>query len=1523
MAGLYPGLDGRLSESSSSTYELPDYGKEHLMWCTEQQFDHVLQQLSPRGLLELIQLLQDAMLLEQATFDSLQQQLDSSAATDQHRHRLSAALCTSQARLTRLCGRSMRCFSQQALRSRQQFQNEGASDSTPDNSRQQNAPVNGSASQTSEHSQQRTPGEAVSSTEHRRQRRPSQGYEPTPPAPQHVPQRRSTISHESTSVSTSKTPTDSHSKYTLYESRRQQPASRSQSLSDLAPKQPQAETGDAFKRNLSFFQRAAHGLNARMSQSAAAAARRTSSVDSDGSISGASSSSDRTASFGSGRFGGVTSPSARVTSEPARAAPIGSGAADGGGALFRAGQRPGGGGAGGSAAPGTSGGGRLGGTAAARIRQSLRSRELRWEEPPRWGADDWEDERPPLFERRSSDTGLVPPPRRPHLQLPVDQRRSCEDLSAFGRPSRPLYSSRVGVRGEGLTRARSCENGLDRSSFSAPPLRTASVSALVTGPNGEQRGQYILRRAPSAEEVLESVKELRVGRRSSLRMERDQQSSSRLPEANYQNVLLSSAFQPTFQSNRSLGTKISIGSSGNPPSRRRGPPETGPGCYQNVWVGPVDPHGPCEVIYDHPANPSRKIRPAEHDQLYENVHWSGAPTYENIALTDGVTPAEVAPEYDVPRKSRVYDTPRAVPTSDGTSRSADTDSDWDEDSLDGDLGGRRDNSPDRDGDGLRGGGHGTHGGGPYRAPGLSVSPLPEQTSLGQTRAPGAGADHRLDQQADQQVDQQADQQLDEQLDEGLGESDGRSHYNEEPGLEVIVEEAEEDYVTTSEEEDEDAEPAASLASMEGSEGIGSAEGDLRSNGSLERCSTLSSSGGHRSLMQDDDPEGPLQKDCSIDIYPETMRQRKHKRRSQTSDDSDSMKSEQTLSASTDPPESRSSPLEGLLPSVKALKSKFERSAGNPSGSIGRRAGRPRPAGDPLALDVLSAALGELSRSGGTHRRPLETVFDKFPLVDERTVKPGIATDVWDPSELLKVLYEVPQPSGRSHSKLRFTNIEGWLEKLPSGMTKATFWNAWKRRYFKAKDGFLYYYQNNVTEKPSLVLRLMGGRVELMDCSSFGTNDGVPQTVFSLYDGVDRFMVVRCARGKEADRWHRALLTHTTDDASATYVQPVRVPPNPVSAQRRVIIDLGSTAVRAGLLLDQPTLPQLFFPAAVVSSGDGRPLAVGSAALRPAARAAGRLWFPVRSAAAGRRRLDVPAAAALVHLALRRLQLSGEVTMVLSVPHGLRSAVTAQLAPLLLEELGVRALAVVEQSEAALAAYGVTTGLVVNVGESTDVVPIIDGAVVPAGVTRLPHGGSALRDQLRPFLLQRRRSLTGSVESLLLRHAFERLCFVSERYEEDVRRCAANPAPFERTLPVSQLLGDSSDWREIELGVGRFQAPESLFSPHIWGLDQPGLHELVHKAIEACPVESRRELLRTVCLSGGVTQLPGLAERLQLELDQLATGPFTPRVHASAYRCHAAYLGAGVLAASDRFQQRAVTRAAWRRHGAAAFDPTTA
>lgn len=64
-----------------------------------------------QGLIELVQSLQDAMVVEQQTFDTLTLQLeDTRDAVLQQR--LSAALCTSQTRLARLCSRNMRCFTQ-------------------------------------------------------------------------------------------------------------------------------------------------------------------------------------------------------------------------------------------------------------------------------------------------------------------------------------------------------------------------------------------------------------------------------------------------------------------------------------------------------------------------------------------------------------------------------------------------------------------------------------------------------------------------------------------------------------------------------------------------------------------------------------------------------------------------------------------------------------------------------------------------------------------------------------------------------------------------------------------------------------------------------------------------------------------------------------------------------------------------------------------------------------------------------------------------------------------------------------------------------------------------------------------------------------------------------------------------------------------------------------------------------------------------------------------------------------------
>lgn len=65
-----------------------------------------------------------------------------------------------------------------------------------------------------------------------------------------------------------------------------------------------------------------------------------------------------------------------------------------------------------------------------------------------------------------------------------------------------------------------------------------------------------------------------------------------------------------------------------------------------------------------------------------------------------------------------------------------------------------------------------------------------------------------------------------------------------------------------------------------------------------------------------------------------------------------------------------------------------------------------------------------------------------------------------------------------------------------------------------------------------------------------------------------YVVVRCSSRQEAERWRRALETHTVEDFASQYVQPWPVPNDPALLRDTLVIDLGSCSVRAGVLASQ-------------------------------------------------------------------------------------------------------------------------------------------------------------------------------------------------------------------------------------------------------------------------------------------------------------------------------------------------------------------
>lgn len=72
----------------------------------------------------------------------------------------------------------------------------------------------------------------------------------------------------------------------------------------------------------------------------------------------------------------------------------------------------------------------------------------------------------------------------------------------------------------------------------------------------------------------------------------------------------------------------------------------------------------------------------------------------------------------------------------------------------------------------------------------------------------------------------------------------------------------------------------------------------------------------------------------------------------------------------------------------------------------------------------------------------------------------------------------------------------------------------------------------------------------------------------MYLQKGHYVVVRCASKQEAERWRKALETHTVEDFTSQYVQPWPMPTNPALMRETLVIDIGSASVRAGVLASQ-------------------------------------------------------------------------------------------------------------------------------------------------------------------------------------------------------------------------------------------------------------------------------------------------------------------------------------------------------------------
>ena len=274
----------------------------------------------------------------------------------------------------------------------------------------------------------------------------------------------------------------------------------------------------------------------------------------------------------------------------------------------------------------------------------------------------------------------------------------------------------------------------------------------------------------------------------------------------------------------------------------------------------------------------------------------------------------------------------------------------------------------------------------------------------------------------------------------------------------------------------------------------------------------------------------------------------------------------------------------------------------------------------------------------------------------------------------------------------------------------------------------------------------------------------------------------------------------------------------------------------------------------------------------------------------------------------------------------------RMTQIMFETFNTPAMFVEVQALLALYASGRTTGLVIDAGgDTTRVVPVNEGHVLPTAVERLDMGGRNLDDRFMKLLIEQGFSFTCGGEREILRDMKEKLCFIRlPNQKSDVEKSYELP-----------------DGQVISVRSARFRTPEALLDPHLMGREAAGIQHMVTASAMKCDASLRQELFGNIVLCGGTTLFPCLSERLEVEVKTLlgeshsiseplvrgyfrsqlqerhdATlealvvryAQFGVKVSAPPERKYSAWIGGSILASLSSFQDKWVTRAEYDESG---------